>query len=143
MSSEKSKKNSLNNSLNNSSSAASSSNEDKTTGGQSTRLRTDVVLPQTKVKTIMKSSPEIEAIGVDCVFLITKATELFIDHLTTQANGACKGTKNVQYKNLADVVHKNSNMEFLRDIIPVKLPARVALAEVAKQTAMENKELLD
>lgn len=49
-------------------------NNDKTTGGQSTRLRTDVVLPQTKVKTIMKSSPEIESIGADSVLLITKAT---------------------------------------------------------------------
>jgi len=141
---EKGKKNSLNNSSSGSpSAAASSSSEDKTTGGQSTKFRTDVVLPQTKVKTIMKSSPEIDAIGVDSVFLITKATELFIDHLTTAAYSSCKGSKNVQYKNLADVVHKNSNMEFLRDIIPIKLPARVALAEVAKQTAMDNKELLD
>lgn len=59
-----------------SSSPTSSSiiNNDKTTGGQSTRLRTDVVLPQTRVKVIMKSSPEIESTGVDSVFLITKAT---------------------------------------------------------------------
>lgn len=54
--------------------SSANDDKDKTTGGQSTRLRTDVVLPQTKVKVIMKSSPEIDAIGADSVLLITKAT---------------------------------------------------------------------
>ncbi|CAL8130586.1 unnamed protein product [Orchesella dallaii] len=121
---------------------ATSNNEEKT-GGQSTRLRTDVVLPQSKVKVIMKSSPEIEVIGGDSVFLITKATELFIDHLTTAAYGTCKGNKSMQYKNLAEVVHKHQNMEFLRDIIPIKIPARLALQEMAKQTHIDNKELME
>ncbi|ODN04887.1 Chromatin accessibility complex protein 1 [Orchesella cincta] len=130
-----SKKNSVGSSL--------PSNSDDKTGGQSTRLRTDVVLPQTKVKVIMKSSPEIEVIGGDSVFLITKATELFIDHLTTTAYSSTGKSKTLQYKNLAEVVHKHQNMEFLRDIIPVKIPARVALQEMAKQTHIDNKELME
>lgn len=32
---------------------------------------------------------------------------------------------------------------YITDIIPVKMPARVALAEVAKQAQLDNKELLE
>lgn len=42
--------------------------------------------------------------------------ELFIDHLANAAYNSTKGNKNVQYKHLAEVVHKQRNMEFLRGI---------------------------
>lgn len=58
----------------NTSATSGSSSDDKTSGGVSTRLRTDVVLPQTRIRGIMKSSPEIDALGADAVFMITKAT---------------------------------------------------------------------
>ncbi len=76
MASEKGGGSSKKQSPNTSTSSPTASSSDKTTGGQSTRLRTDVILPQTKVKMIMKSSPEIDAIGQDSVFLIAKATVL-------------------------------------------------------------------
>lgn len=76
MASEKGGGSSKKQSPNASTSSANVSGSDKTTGGQSTKLRTDVILPQTKVKMIMKSSPEIDAIGQDSVFLISKATVL-------------------------------------------------------------------
>ncbi len=34
----------------------------------------DVCLPQTRVKTIMKSSPDVENVSQESLFLITKAT---------------------------------------------------------------------
>ena len=42
----------------------------------------DVLLPLARVRTIMKSSPDVENIGQESLFLITKATELFIMYLT-------------------------------------------------------------
>ena len=49
----------------------------------------DVLLPLNRVRTIMKSSPDVENIGQESLFLITKATELFIMYLTklSQRNG--------------------------------------------------------
>ena len=49
----------------------------------------DVSLPMTRVKTIMKSSPDVETVSQESLFLITKATELFIMYLTklAQRNG--------------------------------------------------------
>jgi len=44
----------------------------------SVRTKPDVVLPQAKVKVIMKSSPEVEQIGNDALFLITKSTVSYL-----------------------------------------------------------------
>merc|ERR1711974_467355 len=60
----------------------------------------DVLLPLAKVKTIMKSSPDVENIGQESLFLITKATELFIMYLTklSQRHG---NDQVVEYSDLA------------------------------------------
>jgi len=111
---------------------------------QSVRTRADLILPQSKVKMIMKSSPEIEHIGHDALYLITKATELFIDHAASKSFSTFSGKGNsLQYRNLAELVQKNDNLDFLKDIIPYKTTARAALQEMAKQTAVLNKEVLE
>jgi len=80
----------------------------------------DVLLPLARVKTIMKSSPDVENIGQESLFLITKATELFIMYLTklSQRHG---DDGEVTYTDLASVVQKKDSMEFLHDIVPKKI----------------------
>jgi chromatin accessibility complex protein 1 len=39
-----------------------------------TKAIKELRLPISRVKTIMKSSPQVEAIGQDCLFLVAKAT---------------------------------------------------------------------
>ena len=80
----------------------------------------DVLLPLARVKTIMKSSPDVENIGQESLFLITKATELFIMYLTklSQRNG---NDEEVTYADLATIVQKKDSMEFLHDIVPKKI----------------------
>ncbi|CAG7691747.1 unnamed protein product [Allacma fusca] len=90
----------------------------------------------------MKSSPEIEQIGSETLYLITKATELFVDYLAKQAFESSKG-KSLTYKNLADYINKHENMAFLKDIVPQTMTAKNALIEVAKQNAAANKEILE
>ncbi|XP_021950942.1 uncharacterized protein LOC110848125 [Folsomia candida] len=137
-----------------SSSAAESSTPRQSTSGSSggtttttprlhsTKIKQDVTLPQTKVKIIMKSSPEIDQVGNDVLFLISKATELFIDHITTQTYTQSHKVKNIEYRHLAEMAHKHPNLEFLRDIVPMKMTARDALKEVAKHRAHASRELL-
>jgi len=43
----------------------------------SVRTRSDVVLSQNKVRAIMKSSPEVEHVGNDALFMVTKAAVRF------------------------------------------------------------------
>eukprot|EP00092_Neocalanus_flemingeri_P018360 GFUD01019869.1.p2 GENE.GFUD01019869.1~~GFUD01019869.1.p2 ORF type:complete len:134 (+),score=44.11 GFUD01019869.1:51-452(+) len=80
----------------------------------------DVLLPLARVKTIMKSSPDVENIGQESLFLITKATELFIMYLTklSQRHG---NDQQVEYADLAAVVQRKDSMEFLHDIVPRKI----------------------
>ena len=51
----------------------------------SERSATSVNLPQARVKHIMKLDPEVSIISTECVFLVTKATELFIESLARES----------------------------------------------------------
>ena len=93
----------------------------------------DETLPLTRVKTIMKSSPDVEKIGEDSLFLITKATELFIMYLTklSQRHG---NDQEVTYADLASIIQRKDSMEFLHDIVPkkIKYSKYCAMVEGAK-----------
>nr|ACO15209.1 Chromatin accessibility complex protein 1 [Caligus clemensi] len=86
-----------------------------------TLSRKDLNLPMSRVRTIMKSSPDIDNISQESLYLITKATEYFIIYLTklSQKNGANDGK--VDYDDLSQVVERKNALEFLQDIIPKKM----------------------
>merc|ERR1712071_484339 len=76
----------------------------------------EVCLPQARVKTIMKSSPDVDAVSQESLFLITKATELFVMYLTKLAQRHGDNDQRVDYADLASVVQRKDSMEFLHDI---------------------------
>ncbi|KAK0097562.1 hypothetical protein PV326_001069 [Microctonus aethiopoides] len=81
-------------------------------------------LPLSRVKTIMKSSPHVESIGQDGLFVVTKATEMFIHYLTEEAHKQSRKASSLEYKNLAEVVQTNETLEFLKEIMPRKITVR-------------------
>lgn len=81
-------------------------------------------LPISRVKTIMKSSPYVDTIGQDGLYLVTKATELFIHYLTEEAHMQSNKGHSLDYKHLAEVVQTNDALEFLREIMPRKITVR-------------------
>merc|ERR1711934_271368 len=81
----------------------------------------EVCLPQARVKTIMKSSPDVDAVSQESLFLITKATELFVMYLTKLAQRHGDNDQRVDYADLASVVQRKDSMEFLHDIVPKKI----------------------
>merc|ERR1712088_962832 len=78
-------------------------------------------LPQTRVKTIMKSSPDVETVSQESLFLITRATELFIMYMAKLASRNGGEDPSVTYGDLAAVVQRKESMEFLHDILPKKI----------------------
>jgi len=84
----------------------------------------DLRLPISRVKTIMKSSPQVEAIGQDCLFLVAKATELFIHFLSEEAHQKSNKANSLEYKHLAEVVQTSDALEFLRETLPRKITVR-------------------
>lgn len=72
----------------------------------------------------MKSSPYVDTVGQDGLYLVTKATELFIHYLTEEAHMQSNKGHSLDYKHLAEVVQTNDTLEFLREIMPRKITVR-------------------
>nr|XP_039254023.1 chromatin accessibility complex protein 1-like [Styela clava] len=85
-----------------------------------------VRLPLSKIKTIMKSSPDVENIGIDAAFCMSKAAELFVTYLTAQAYYKEDNRKTLEYSHLANIVNSDDDdiLGFLQEIIPQKITIR-------------------
>ncbi|CAB3369959.1 Hypothetical predicted protein [Cloeon dipterum] len=81
-------------------------------------------LPISRIRTIMKSSPDVENIGQDSLFLIAKAAELFIQTLAQRACEDSKGLKDIGYNHVAEVIQTDDEYDFLREILPRKVKVK-------------------
>ncbi|RCI08355.1 hypothetical protein L249_8960 [Ophiocordyceps polyrhachis-furcata BCC 54312] len=83
-------------------------------------------LPLSRVKKIISQDPDIGICSNNASFIITCAAEMFIQHLAdaahTQVKLERKPRRNVQYKDIANAVSNQDNLEFLQDIIPKTMP---------------------
>lgn len=78
-------------------------------------------LPLARVKTIMKSSPEVENVNQESLFLVARATEFFIMYLSKLGQRNGDDQNSVSYADLAAIVQRKQSMEFLHDIVPQKI----------------------
>ncbi|XP_040075680.1 chromatin accessibility complex protein 1 isoform X2 [Ixodes scapularis] len=69
--------------------------------------------PVSRIRTIMKSSPEVSCLGQDSVHITTKASEQFVALLVREAFKHSKDKKTVQYSDLAAVVDSQDRLDFL------------------------------
>ncbi|CAG0893609.1 unnamed protein product [Darwinula stevensoni] len=98
----------------------------------------ELMLPVSRIRMIMKSSPETESIGQESVPLIAKATELFIQHLIRKALLRSKDGQHVTYGDLANIVQGIERYEFLQDIVPSKITYQQYLEMMAKSEVDED-----
>ncbi|KAK6618230.1 hypothetical protein RUM44_002681 [Polyplax serrata] len=71
-------------------------------------------LPISRVKTIMKSSPDVENVSSESIHLVAKATELFIQYLAQESLINSNSAAELRYEDLAEIVDKDQRLEFLR-----------------------------
>ncbi|KAJ3609718.1 hypothetical protein NHX12_024229 [Muraenolepis orangiensis] len=85
----------------------------------------NVSLPVSRVRLIMKSSPDVSNINQDALFLTTRATELFVQFLAVSSfnNGAGKQSNTLAYSDLASTAEETDTFHFLTDILPKKILA--------------------
>ncbi|KAF9208637.1 hypothetical protein BGZ49_008205 [Haplosporangium sp. Z 27] len=97
-------------------------------------------LPAARVKRIIKEDKDVQMVSNDAVFLISMATELFLESFTTKAFNLAKieKRKTVSYKDLATAVTQHDSLEFLQDVVPKTMPLSAALEK--QQTAKEMEE---
>lgn len=59
-------------------------------------------------------------------FVITLATEMFVQYLTEQGHNVVKSERkprrNIQYKDLSTAIARQDNLEFLVDVVPKTVP---------------------
>ncbi|KAF3936175.1 hypothetical protein ABW19_dt0202594 [Dactylella cylindrospora] len=96
-------------------------------------------LPLARVRKIIKLDDEIDACTPAAAFLITIATEMFIQELSKSAHRMTKvekkPRKNIQYKDLANAVARLDNLDFLSDVIPKTVPFSKVLEKRGGQSA--------
>ncbi|XP_075776184.1 chromatin accessibility complex protein 1 [Pelodiscus sinensis] len=84
-----------------------------------------VSLPLSRIRVIMKSSPEVSSINQDALFLTAKATELFVQYLATYSykHGRGKEKRSLTYSDLSHTAEESETFQFLADILPKKILA--------------------
>ncbi|KAF9159978.1 hypothetical protein BGX21_003160 [Mortierella sp. AD011] len=97
-------------------------------------------LPAARVKRIIKEDKDVQMVSNDAVFLISMATELFLESFTAKAFNLAKieKRKTVYYKDLATAVTQHDSLEFLQDVVPKTMPLSAALEK--RRIAKEKEE---
>ena len=79
-----------------------------------------------RIKRIIAQDQDIAICSNNAAFVITLAAEMFIQHLAeeshTQAKVDTKPRRNIQYKDVANAVARQDNLEFLEDVVPKTVP---------------------
>jgi len=98
--------------------------------------------PLTRIRMIMKSTPDVTALGVDAVALTARAAELFIIFLAQEAlklpENKKSGKKQIEYEDIHKVVHDRQTLDFLHDIIPEKISFKEFLVELEEYKKEEQ-----
>ncbi|KAI0888731.1 histone-fold-containing protein [Annulohypoxylon maeteangense] len=96
-------------------------------------------LPLSRVKKIVAQDQDIGICSNNAAFVITLATEMFIQYLAGEgfnmARTERKPRRNIQYKDLASAVAAKENLEFLEDVVPKTVPFKRIKAEAAATRA--------
>ncbi|KAL2164714.1 hypothetical protein VTH06DRAFT_9 [Thermothelomyces fergusii] len=102
-------------------------------------------LPLTRVKKIIAVDPDITVCSNNAAFVITLATEMFVQYLTGEAQNMAKlerkPRRNIQYKDMANAVAHKDNLEFLEDVIPKTTSYKEVKSKAAAARARINGEM--
>ncbi|XP_054446508.1 chromatin accessibility complex protein 1 [Pteronotus mesoamericanus] len=100
-----------------------------------------VSLPLSRIRVIMKSSPEVSSINQEALMLTAKATELFVQYLATYSyrHGSGKEKKALTYNDLSNTAEESETFQFLADILPKKILASKYL-KMLKEKRDEDEE---
>ncbi|KIH90311.1 cbf nf-y family transcription factor [Sporothrix brasiliensis 5110] len=100
-------------------------------------------LPLSRVRKIIALDPDVSICSSNAAFVITLATELFIQYISSEAENMVKldrkPRRNVQYRDLANAVNRVDRLEFLEDTVPVTVPfGRVKRDAAAAQAKLRS-----
>ncbi|XP_063306324.1 chromatin accessibility complex protein 1 [Pelobates fuscus] len=94
-----------------------------------------VSLPLSRIRVIMKSSPDVANINQDALLITAKATELFVQYLAQYSykHGSGKESNTLTYDDLSETAEESETFQFLSDILPKKILASEYLEMLKKE----------
>ncbi|KAK7754140.1 hypothetical protein SLS62_003986 [Diatrype stigma] len=99
-------------------------------------------LPLSRVKKIIAQDQDIGICSNNASFVITLATEMFIQYIASEGLNMAKlerkPRRNIQYKDIANAVSHQDNLEFLSDMVPKTVPYKQIKAQAAAKRAQLN-----
>ncbi|CAD7077679.1 unnamed protein product [Hermetia illucens] len=100
---------------------------------------TEPAIALKRIRTIMRSTADTGPINSEGLFVVSKATKLFIEYLAKGSFDFAKsGT--LSYDNLAKMVNENDKLEFLLPIIPQKITVREYKEILSKESDGDSSE---
>ncbi|KRY77923.1 UDP-glucuronic acid decarboxylase 1 [Trichinella pseudospiralis] len=81
----------------------------------------DSIISTSRVRTIMKSSPDVTNISSEAVYCMGKVAELFVVTLAKRAAEQANDAGEVTYEHVAECVQNDMRMFFLHEVIPRKV----------------------
>ncbi|RJE18789.1 Histone-like transcription factor [Aspergillus sclerotialis] len=102
-------------------------------------------LPMARIKKIIQLDDDIVQCSSNATFVISVATEMFIQYLAEQGHNVVKSErkprKNIQYRDLATAVSRIDNLEFLADVIPKTTTYKQFKEKKAKDSQAKGVEM--
>jgi len=96
----------------------------------------DNVLPLARIKKIMKRDPDVSNMSKEALFLMTKCTDLFVEHLGEQSIRQAYGQKrkSVRVEDITSAIRSTSSARFLEADFPITGPTN----HKRQKTAINN-----
>jgi len=98
------------------------------------------LLPISRIRTIMKSSPDVSNISQEALFMIAKSTELFVQELSRRSQQESEDKTSVGYNALAEIVDTQETLQFLQDTVPKKITVRDYYASIGKKDKFASED---
>ncbi|WWC72210.1 uncharacterized protein I206_106172 [Kwoniella pini CBS 10737] len=103
------------------------------------------IFPISRIKKIIKNDKELENMSSEAVFMISVATEYFIKHFMEEGytKARLEKRKIVNYKDMAAVVARSEEFDFLKDVIPQPMNLSEALERRKQKMSIEENTSYD
>nr|KIR88630.1 DNA polymerase epsilon p12 subunit [Cryptococcus tetragattii IND107] len=102
------------------------------------------MFPVTRVKKIVKADRDIDIMSSEAVFMVSVAAEYFIKHFMEEGytKARLEKRKLINYRDMANVVARSEEFDFLKglitDVIPTPMPLSEAIEKRKRKVAVEE-----
>ncbi|ORY31650.1 histone-fold-containing protein [Naematelia encephala] len=102
------------------------------------------IFPISRIKRIIRADKELDMMTSEATFMVSVAAEYFIKHFMEEGYTKARLEKRriVNYKDMAAVVARSQDFDFLKDVVPAPIPISEALQLRKQKMALDENPTL-